>query len=245
MSSCERVLRRTAVSPRSYLVGDAVRGASNPIDTRPLTVQEAEQRYSLEIARLKDQNQVAVEEAYRNGYQDGAGMAGAQAAADIARISAILDSIADEFARTRIDWYKACEQQIIELIGSALEKILGDRPPLPERVAHSLREAFDRLSGGDRVTLRCHPQDLTFVQALLAKKLDEFSGFRQIRVLPDDHVGPNGCLVETELGVVDARIEQQLAILKGVLGTALRDGPVPATQDAAEPAEDLDVTPLG
>jgi flagellar biosynthesis/type III secretory pathway protein FliH len=245
MSSCERVLRRTAVSPRNYLIGDAVRGAPNPIDTRPLTVQEAEERFTREIARLKDQHQAALEEAYRNGYQDGAGMAGAKAAADTARIAAILDSIGDEFARTRTGWYDACEQQIIELIGCALEKILGDRPALPERVAHSLREAFDRLAGGDRVTLRCHPQDLVFVQELLSKKLDEFSGFRQIRVLPDEQVGPNGCLVETDLGVVDARIEQQLAILKGVLGTALRDRPAPAVHDAAEPAETLDDTPPG
>ena len=245
MSSFERVLRRTSVSPRNYLVGDALRGASNPIDTRPLTVQEAEQRYSLEIARLKDQHQAALEEAYRNGYQDGAGMAGAEAAADIARIAAILDAIGEEFARTRTDWYSAYEQQIIELVGSALEKILGDRPVLPERIAHSLREAFDRLSGGDRVTLRCHPQDLTFVQELLSRKLDEFSGFRQIRVLPDEQAGPNGCLVETDLGVVDARVEQQLAILKGILGVALRDKPAPATQDSVALAEDNNVSPLG
>ena len=245
MSSFERVLRHTSVSPRNYLVGDALRGAANPIDTRPLTVQEAEQRHSLQMARLKDQHQAALEEAYRNGYQDGAGMAGAEAAADIERIASILDSIGEEFARTRMDWYGAYERQIIELIGAAVEKILGDRPALPERVAFSLRDAFASLAGGDRVTLRCHPHDLKFVQELLSRKLDEFSGFRQIRVMPDEQVGPNGCLVETDLGVVDARIEQQLAILKGLLGTALQDQPPPATQVPVEPAEDTNVAPLG
>ncbi len=220
MLSSERVLRRSSLSPRSYLIGDATRGVINPIDTRPLTVQEAEEKFKAEIKRLKDQHQAALEEAYRNGYQDGAGMAGAEAAAEIARIAAIADAMGEEFSRTRAEWYAAYEQQIIELLGCALEKILGDRPQVPERAAHALRDAFNRLTGGDRVTLRCHPSDLTFIQELLAKKLDEFAGFRQIRVIADEQVGVNGCLVETELGVVDARIEQQLVILKGMLTTA-------------------------
>jgi flagellar biosynthesis/type III secretory pathway protein FliH len=244
MSSSERVLRRSFVSPRSYMVGDAVRGVAIPFDNRPLSVQEAEQRFKTEIARLKGQHQAALEEAYRNGYQDGTGMAGAEAAADIARIAAILDSIGEEFARTRSDWYVAFEQQMIDLIGCALEKILGERPPLPERVAHALRDAFDKLSGGDRVTLRCHPDELAFIQDLFSKKLDEFAGFRQIRVLPDGQVGPNGCLVDTELGVVDARVEQQLAILRGVLSTAALDRQTPAAPDSVESAEVLDAAPL-
>jgi flagellar biosynthesis/type III secretory pathway protein FliH len=245
MSSCDRVLRRTEVSPRSYLVGDAVRGAPNPIDTRPLTVQEAEQRFTIEIARLKDLHQTALEEAYRNGYHDGAAMAGSEAAEKLARISQILDSIGDEFASTRSEWYDAYEHQIIDLIGIALEKMLGDRPALPERVAHSVREAFEKLAGGDRVTLRCHPQDLTFVQQLFSKKLDEFSGFRKIRVLPDDQIGPNGCLVETDLGVIDARIEQELTIIRGVLSAALQDKPGPTGSEVPPDAENGDDVPLG
>lgn len=244
MLSSERVLRRSSVSPRSYLIGDAIRGVANPIDTRPLTVQEAEQRFNAEILRLKDQHQTALEEAYRNGYQDGAGMAGAEAAAEITRIAGILDAIGDEFARTRSEWYAAFEQQIIELLGHALEKILGDRPPLPERAAHALREAFNRLTGGDRVTLRCHPGDLSFIQEILSRKLDEFSGFRQIRVIADEQVGVNGCLVETELGVVDARIEQQLAILRGILGTEALNATMPEPTGDGDPAEVGDGSPV-
>ena len=119
---------------------------------------------------------------------------------------------------------------MVEIICRALEQILGDRPPHSDRVARALRLAFEQLSGGDRVTVRCHPDELEFVQKALASSLGEKSEFKRVRVLADEQVGVNGCLVETELGVVDARVEKQLAILKGVL---TESKPAPSEESAA------------
>jgi len=221
------------------MVGEAARGVAHPIDTRPLTVREAEEEFTARIAALQDEHQKALEQAYQNGYHDGAAMAGAEKAASAERMGAILDAMGEEFTRTRRDWYATNERQIVELICLALEKIIGDRPPVGERIGHAMREAFSRLTAGDRVTIRCHPQDLAYVQQLLSQKMDDFSGFRHIRVVADEHVGISGCLVETDLGVVDARVEQQLSVLKGSLLAV-----VPKDTEIEAPRFGADRTPL-
>jgi type III secretion protein L len=134
--------------------------------------------------------------------------------------------LTNEFANSRMDWFNACERQMVELVCTALEQILGDRSADPDRIARALRLAFEQLSSGDRVTVRCHPDELDVVQDLIAGSADEKSEFKRVRVVADEQIGINGCLVETDLGVVDARIEKQLAVLKGAL---TESKPVPAT----------------
>ena len=216
-SSSDRVLRRTPVSERHYRIGEAARGAPDPIDPRPYSVREAEHQFNGEITKMRDQHQAALEGAYQNGYNDGAAMAKADASEQAKRLHTWIESLAGEFVTSRADWFAANELQVVELVCAALEQILGDRPPIKERVQEALEKAFEQLSGGDRLIVRCNPGDLKFIEDTFKQRLDEFAGFQRIKVVSDEQIGVGGCLVETQLGVVDARIEKQLAILKGAL----------------------------
>ncbi|GAB4317257.1 MAG: hypothetical protein Kow0074_05750 [Candidatus Zixiibacteriota bacterium] len=216
-SSSDRVLRRTTVSERHYRVGEATRGAPAPIDNRPYTVKEVEQQYTTQLQQVREQHQTALEEAYQNGYRDGSAMMRATVNEQIERLTEWIESLTDEFVRTRADWVAENEKQAVELVCVALEHILGERPPVRAHIERALSAAFEELGRGDRATVRCHPKDLEFIEKTFKRPLDEFTGFRKIRVVPDDQIGIGGCLVETDLGIVDARIEKQLAILKGVL----------------------------
>jgi flagellar biosynthesis/type III secretory pathway protein FliH len=219
-SLSEQVLRRVALSPRHYRIGQTPQGHATPIDSRPFTVQEAERHHARELARLTGRHQAEVDEAYRRGRDEGAAGIKAEWDAEVESLNSLVESLTHEFARTRSVWFDACEGQMVEIICQALERILGDRPPDSDRIARALRLAFEQLSSGDRVTVRCHPDEIEFVQKVLAGSSDEKSEFKRVRVVADEQIGVNGCLVETELGVVDARVEKQLAILKGVLAEA-------------------------
>lgn len=216
-SSSERVLRSAPVSLRHYRVGEALRGISKPIDPRPHSVREVEEEYKQKFSRLQESKQSELEAAYQSGYQDGAAMARDDAQREIKRLGEWLRNLATGIANARGEWFAANERQVLELTCAMLEQILGDRPAVYERIHHALEQAFEQLAGGDRVTIRCHPNDLAFVQKVLSSDLEELAGFKRLRIIPDEQVGVNGCLVETELGIVDARIEQQLSILRGAL----------------------------
>lgn len=216
-SSSDRVLRHTQISERHYRIGNAARGAPAPIDNRPYSVQEVEQQYNSKLEQVREEHQTALEQAYQNGYRDGSAMATSTISEQNERLTKLIESIAEEFIRTRADWFAENEKQAVDLVCVALEHILGERPPVRSHIERALKAAFEQLGSGDRATVRCHPKDLVFVEKTFEKRLEEFRGFRKLRVLADDQIGIGGCLVETELGVVDARIEKQLAILKSVL----------------------------
>lgn len=204
---------------------------SNPIDPRPHSIREAEAEYRREITDLREKRQAELEAAYRSGYEDGAGMARDDCAKETARLTEWLRNMAKAIADARAEWFGANERQAVELACAMLEQILGDRPAVYERIHHALTRAFEQLAGGDRVTIRCHPADLEFVQKFLGSQIDEIASFKRVRVLADEQIGVNGCLVETELGIVDARIEQQLALLRGALldhAPAIGEAGVPA-----------------
>jgi flagellar assembly protein FliH len=184
-------------------------------------VQEAEEHHARHLAALQTQHQAAREEAYRNGYNDGAAMARDSAAAELDRAARFVETLHAELVRTRREWFEAYERQMVELVCRALEQILGDRPSAAEPVGRALAAAFARLEETDRVTVRCHPQDLKLIREHRDSQANSPAGSLQIKWVADEDIRPGGCLVETSLGVVDARVEQQLAILRGVLWDAL------------------------
>jgi flagellar biosynthesis/type III secretory pathway protein FliH len=217
MSSSDRLMSAPELSTQRVLLGERGSTTGMKVDTRPQTVQDAEQRHALRITALQEQHQIALEAAYRNGYNDGGELARADTHAELERTAKLNASLLTEFTATRRDWFATCEQQTVELVCHAVEAVLGERPPDADRILHALQKAFACLDESDRVTVRCHPDDAEFLRASIARPGSEIAGSRRVKLVADDGVQPGGCLVETELGVVDARVEQQLRILRGSL----------------------------
>jgi type III secretion system HrpE/YscL family protein len=234
MSSCDRVMRAPQVSPQRFRVGDKDSATPLAVDLRPQSVQEAETRHAQQIAAMNVQHQQALEATYRNGYNDGLMMARSEA-------EPVIASLTSEFARSRTEWFAVSEQQVVELICYAVEQILGGRPHNADHVLHALRRAVESLGEEDRATVRLHPDDLELVRQALEKEASALVGSRRIRLTADDAIQPGGCLVETDLGIVDARVEQQLRILRGVLTEAAGDTQTP-DDGSADPSSELSTT---
>lgn len=217
MSLSDRIFSAPVLSERRVQIGDPTPTPRLVIDPRPQTVKDAEQRHAQRITALNTRHQEALETAYRNGYNDGATLARDEAQSEVKRATDIVSSFRAEVLRTRTEWCRVYEEQMVALVCHALERILGDRPPVAERVLHALRRAFACLGEGDRITVRCHPDDMEFVRQAVESPAGEDIATRRIQVVADDMVQSGGCLLETDLGIVDARVEQQLRILRGTL----------------------------
>lgn len=241
MSLSDRVIRTPQVSTCHVRVGDPRSAAPVVFDHRPLSVREAEARHAQQLAALQTQHQAALEDAYRKGYNDGVALAQADHEKERQRQSTLIATLIEEFARTRRDWFAASEHQMVELIACALEQILGDRPATSDHILHALRRAIAELDEGDRAAVRCHPDDLPLIQEACEQHPELLRGAQRIRMIADDAIQPGGCLVETDLGVVDARIEQQLRILRGTLKDVLEDNGAAAADESPRAA--LDVVP--
>lgn len=90
----------------------------------------------------------------------------------------------------------------------------------PDVILYVVRETLKRAGSISQATLVCHPRDIALLEAAdVAWKLPQTTeasiGFRA-----DPDIAPGGCVLETENGQIDARIETQLlAVEKLLFGT--------------------------
>jgi hypothetical protein len=130
-------------------------------------------------------------------------------------VAAIATAI-DRFQRERQQALASVEAELIELVRAISRRVLlaeiSLHPQLIERLVHAGLEA---LASGDKLTVRLGP---FFSEALPAiRESLEHRGVNSV-VLVDPSVGPQGCLLSTELGRVDESVATRLDVLLANLG---------------------------
>jgi flagellar biosynthesis/type III secretory pathway protein FliH len=98
-----------------------------------------------------------------------------------------------------------------------------------------LRELLQRAATATQITVRLSPRDHAILLAGL-HEIPEATGVEGLRLRADSGVTPGGCVIETEAGSLDARLETQLervdAALRGdpIEGVPARE-PLPGSRE--------------
>lgn len=116
-------------------------------------------------------------------------------------------------------------QELLRLALAIAGKIIGERLEKPGVVAtRALREALLRYRpSGQVITVRVNLQDLAAVEARREEFIRLCQGTREWRVVADEQVGPGGCLIETEQGIIDGRVESRFTAVQNALQELLRE----------------------
>lgn len=112
-------------------------------------------------------------------------------------------------------FYKESEKEIIKLVAAVAEKVIGKlAEEHPEVIRDVVKQALEK-SIGERITVRVNPQDLKRIEGEhFADILDKT---KRLHFREDETVTRGGCIVETEVGTIDARIETQIEAIKKAL----------------------------
>lgn len=104
----------------------------------------------------------------------------------------------------------------LELIYEVLLKMLGSRAIEKKLIEDVLTQCINKCISTKIIKVRVSLQDY---QSVLEKKLDAnvLSLLQHIEVIPDIQILPGGCIVETQSGNLEARLETQLTIFKNYL----------------------------
>ena len=155
-------------------------------------------------------------EGYQAGYRDGLAALEAFkqsfALQTTQQVGALLDSVGNALDALQQRMAQALAATATEL---ARQIVRGELTARPELVAAVAGEALDTLLLSARhIALRVHPNDL----ALVAQGAGEVLAARGARLLPDAAVTRGGCVVESDLGVIDAGIETRWRRAAAALG---------------------------
>ncbi len=94
----------------------------------------------------------------------------------------------------------------------------------PEALAGIVREALGRVESTGRIAIRMNPDDLSRLSRIQPGILAQFTDSGLTAFVADAAISPGGCLVETEAGEIDARLEQQFRVVEEAFRAELTGG---------------------
>jgi len=107
-----------------------------------------------------------------------------------------------------------------EVVLQAVRKILHDY----DQVALTLkvvREALSLVSNQKQVTIRVHPEQVQAVRDQIARVHKDFPEIGYLEISADARLDQGGCILETEVGIIDASLDGQLEALSIAMSSAL------------------------
>jgi type III secretion protein L len=122
--------------------------------------------------------------------------------------------------------FKQLENSIVGLVIKALERIIGkfDRKEL---VVDIVCQALKMVKNQREAVLKVSPQDSQAVRDCLQEILSDGS-VDYLEVKPDSRLKPGTCILETDIGVVDASLDVQLESIIKALKKATPGGTIAA-----------------
>ena len=196
---------------------------------------EAERRnmtlkMSQEAEKLREK---ALREGYEEGYRRGAEQGKIEAIEavreeNIKKISSLvglLESIHEELKNSLDVLLLANEAKLVRLWEKILSRLLFQRASLDEGlVLRVLKEILARASDRERILIYLNPSDLTYAESHSDELAELLRGVKHLEFIPDDNVDKGSCVVETNLGVYDARWRTQLEQISQELDKVLLEG---------------------
>lgn len=132
-----------------------------------------------------------------------------------------LSAVTELLIAARAEALRARRDSTAELRGLAVriaEKILGRTLALaPESVVDIAVEAMRHAGEPRAMRLRCHPDDLALLESGRPRLLERCASLGSLQLEADETVARGGCVLESELGVVDARLTVQLDAIERAL----------------------------
>lgn len=125
------------------------------------------------------------------------------------------EKMIDTVSRT-IDYFAQVENHVAGIVISAVRKILGEFDDL-ELTLRVVRNALNVVRTQHQVTLRTSPAQEDDIRERVDEILKSYSGIRYLQVIADHRLQAGDCILETELGAVDANLELQLKALENAL----------------------------
>jgi type III secretion protein L len=113
---------------------------------------------------------------------------------------------------------KNWEDNMLRLSVQIARKIIGEELRLhPDTIISIIREVLRSTRSGKHLLLQVNESDAEYVRSKTESLKQFLGGGGDIEVIASANVQPGGCIIESELGIVDARLETQLKCLEDAL----------------------------
>ena len=174
------------------LIGDAVTKAKS------LAIEIKENAY-------KEGHKTGYEEGFQTAYQKGEN----SAKEEFIPLLQTINSLIQELSEFRTMMYPKVEKEMIEMITGLTKKILQHEINTNEdSVKQMILLAINSVIDKENMTIRIHPSDKAHAEAFSPELKNLFSEIKNITFEEHPGIEKGGCVIETNFGTIDARVDQ-------------------------------------
>jgi len=205
----------SALESRTQLISDAQKEASRILEEAQLAAAELNARAEREAGEI-----VARAEAAAVGVKAEAARAGQELG-----FNAVVATLR-EFQAERARLLSESKDQLLRLALRIAEKIVGrEIQTNSATILDIVAQALEGARSENRIVVRVHPDDVAQLKSDSHALVDSVGRPMNLSIIADQDVGRGGCIVKTELGTIDARLETQLRVLGRALSGNNDDAP--------------------
>lgn len=174
----------------------------------PTLVPAAVADASQQARTILERAHARAEQRMREALEEGRTQARAEVASELLALARARDRLLTEL-----------EPQVVKLALLLARRVIGEQIALePVRVADMVAPLLARVRRAKQVTLRVHPEDQAALEPCLAGLRESAELACAVRLEADPALERGDCVVVSDAGVLDARIETQLRALARALG---------------------------
>jgi len=163
------------------------------------------------------------EQAYISGFEKGEkeGLESSKSRIETLLIS--LDQALSGIDKAKEDLFLISEREAVELALSIARKIIHQEVSTNRGVVLNVaKAALKKVSNHKKIKIRLNPADLDFMNEVKSQMPDLVARFDEVIFEGDTSIGDGGCVIDTNFGDIDARIEKQLLAVEEMFMAEIR-----------------------
>jgi flagellar assembly protein FliH len=174
-----------------------------------ISLEEKVEREAL--ARLKDVQEQAYQQAYQLGLDEGRELAFQEHQAQLNEKIDDLDQLLTSIVSLKKELVNFNESHIVRLVTYVGKRIaMTEIHEKPETILSVIRQAVENAQNEEHVTIRVSPSDLEFIESVKDKLGKEMEFLQKAKIESVETISNGGCIIATNYGDIDASLEQRV-----------------------------------
>lgn len=200
----------------SFVAYFTISNLNKPIDINLEKVKKIEYE--------REELQKQVQEAYDKGFEDG------QQATQMALTEEFnklenwvrrIDKVTDELIKEFSNKIRELKNAIVPISIEVAEQILRAEVKIkPELVENQIAKALEIIDNEKIFNIRLNPDDIEILEKIQSNLLSH-PKLEGVEIIPDPTISQGGCIIETEVGQIDATFQSQLNKIQTLLSNVI------------------------
>lgn len=181
-------------------------------------IKNAQEEASKIVEDAKKEQEVLKNSGHSEGYNKGLEDGFSEGKDEVTRLVERTHKILEGVMARREEILTSTEQQLVELVILMTRKVVKIISENQKSVVMAnVLQALKKVKGRGDVTIRVNMEDVKLTTEHAQEFISQVENIQGITVIEDSTVDKGGCIVETDFGAIDARIQSQLSELESAI----------------------------